>query len=98
MLIYLLFKKISPNKLTQLNKTKTLSFSLLKLKGKLIETDPKLLLVLGLTILTNLLSKLRKITKKKVHQNRSVSIEKLLKNKFNNSAQDIMKLIVHLKI
>jgi len=98
MLIYLSFKKISPNKLTQLNKTKTLSFSLLKLKGKLIETDPKLLLVLGLTILTNLLSKLRKITKKKVHQNRFVSIEKLQKNKLNNSVQDIMKLIVHLKI
>lgn len=98
MLIYLSFKKISPNKLTQLNKTKTLSFSLLKLKGKLIETDPKLLLVLDLTILTNLLSKLRKITKKKVHQNRFVSIEKLQKNKLNNSVQDIIRLIVHLKI
>ena len=98
MLTYLLLKKISPKKLTQLNKTKTLSFSLLKLKGKLIEIDPKLLLVLDLTILTNLLSKLIKITKKKVHQNRSISIEKLQKNKLNNSAQDITKLIVHLKI
>lgn len=98
MLICLLLKKISPNKLTQLNKTKTLSSSLLKLKGKLIEVDPKLLLVLDLIISTNLLSKLRKITRKKVHQNRSLLIEKLQKNKLNNSVQDITKLIVHLKI
>ena len=98
MLIFPLFRKISPNKLTQLNPTKTLSSSLLKFKGKLIEFDPKLLLVLDLIISTNLLSKLKKIMKRRVHQNRFVLIKKLQKSNLNNLAQDIMKSIVHLKI
>jgi len=98
MLIFPLFRKISPNKLTQLNPTKTLSSSLLKFKDKLIEFAQKLLLVLDPTILTNLLSKLKKIMKRKVPQKPFVLIKKLQKSKLNNSAQDIMKSIVHLKI